>query len=446
MQHSRAQTAYIENLATPFSLRKSETGYIDFKAQIKRLQAQINYLTGEQNLHELMLKPVMHYDLSYITGNIEYDLNLNFLNIGELTLRPGMNFQQALYDDSKHIKKYQEQFSRPEIDGLLKGEQELNTMSGNIRLDYKPISPLRFITSVRADKFNYPDKIYYSYQTATSYNFNSKHILRAVVSKANRSAFMGDTYANYKNFLEIHPIYGIPVYQVYAGFNQANNKFDYSLCNQSMIELGYRGILSNKLQLDLEFFSTITKDFSVMMPSYLVLPQQSGNPEILDVWDYRNLEAKSIQKGVSVSIMINPIEKLFIKVFGTVQETELKNLPFNLRTDTVYNTFAENTPTFYGGATVNYNFINRWNINTSVYFYSEQIYSRYRFNAINRSHTTMSTRVDANAILNFKLAYRISQNNTLYLNVRNMSSQRKTEFGYADNISPLYLVGANFSF
>ena len=444
MQKSRAQTVFFENLATPLGISNSETGYIDFKGQAYGLEVQANYLKGNQNLHELMLKPVIKYDFSFVTGNIEYDLNLNKLGIGELTLRPGINFQQATYDDSKYIKEYQEEYSNPLIGGLLNGKSTIKTTSGNIRLDYKPIGELRFIGSFRADKYNEPDKTYYSYQAAASYNFRSKHLLRFVASKANRSAFIGDVYANYYNPLRIEQ--GMQLYQVYAGFNSVDNDQKYTLLTQTMVEFGVREILSDKIQIDIELFRTETKNFSTLMADSSISGREVNNQlALVNIWEYQNIDVKSTQLGISGAILLNPIKKLNIKIFGTVQKTKLADMTTTLLQDSLVDVDAKNTPAFYGGVTLNYSFLDRWNLNTSAYIYTDQIYERYRFEEP-KNHVNMSTKIDANAIVNIKLAYRVSGNNTIYVSIRNITNHNKAEFGYADKIQALYMAGMNFNF
>ncbi len=443
IQKSKAQSVFFENLATPLSIRSSETSFIDYKIQAFNLSAQVNFLTGNQNLHEMMLKPVVHYDYSFLTGNLEYELNLHGIGVGELTIRPGINFQEAKYDDSKYIELYRKEYSKPDLAGLLNGERTLNTISGNLRIDYKPVSKIRIIGSFRGDKFNYPNKTYISYQLGVSYNFNSNHIIRAVASKANRSAFMGDVYADYKNLLM--QMQGLPLYQIYAGFNTPRNANDYKLLTQFMYEVGYRGMVTDNFQVDLEFFSTITDKFSALMPSNRIIePNNEGQMEILDVWAYQNMDVKSLQYGSSWALSYSPVKKMNLKLFGSIHKTTLHDIAITLNQDFLITAKAKNTPTLYGGITLNYNFLDRWNINSSVYYLSEQTYSRYQFQSNN--HQSMEIELDSKIIANLKIAYRVYANNTVFLNIRNLSPDTKPEFGYADKINALFMVGTNLSF
>src|SRR6056297_895610 len=210
-QSSESQSMFFENLATPFGIRESKTSYVDYKASIYGFEAQVNYLAGTQNLHKEMIKPVIEYDMDFLTANVEYDLVLNELGIGELTVRPGVNYQRATYDDEKYVRKID---TVGELDkGLLNGEKMLETMSAGLRIDYKPFSKLRFITALRADKYSIPEDLYFSWQFVGAYNINSKHLIRANYSRANRGSFIGNAYANFKNPLQEN------------GYNPDNNSY-----------------------------------------------------------------------------------------------------------------------------------------------------------------------------------------------------------------------------
>jgi len=448
IEDSRSQTVFFENLATPLCIRNSNTGYIDLKAQVVGFSAQLNYLGGQQNLHEFMLKPIVQYDFSFITGNVEYDWNLNQLGIGQLSIRPGINFQNAQYDDSRYIKDYQQQYNNPELGGLLGENKKLETLSGNIRVDYRPIPSLRLVGAFRADKFNIPDKNYFSYQGGISYLLTNNHMVRFVTSKAYRSPFMGDVYADYKNWLGVNSGTGLNIYQIYAGFESPENNFDYQLTGQTLYELGYRGILTNTIQVDLEAFYTITKDFTALMPrknNEIRYNDQAHRMEILSIWEYQNLKMTANQMGISGAVSISPAKRMLIKVFGTVQQTKVEDYPITLIQDSLVNLTYKNTPSLFGGLSFNYGISEKWNVNASIYAYSEQTYSRYRFEASTSTHSSMSTTIKPTAILSGKISYNIKNNNTVFINVRNLAPTYDPEFGFSDKIKPLILCGFNIA-
>lgn len=481
-QSSESQSTFFENLATPFGIRKSETAYFDYVANAYGLKAQVNYLFGSQNLHKKMIKPVIEYDMNFLNVDLEYDLVLNELGIGELTILPGFNYQLASYTDKKYVEKID---MVDDLDqGLLNGEKKLETISGSVRIDYKPISSLRFIAALRADKYNYPNDIYFSWQFIAAYNINSKHFIRGTYSRANRGSFMGNTYANFKNVLnagtpigqqEVAPGIYLPILlnynQYYIGSEGLN------LLTQDLFELGYRGIINDYLQVDLEGFYSISKDFDALLPGKYELdgPTLNGTGTAIEVniddeWHYQNIDMESKQLGVTATISVQPMENLLFKVFGTVQSTELSNvlkdisslymadptgtlplpvagIPYaNLSDEAFEDTKNEWTPAYYGGFMVNYSPIKKVNLNLSGYYYGKQVYSRYFYDNTTLQHTTMSTTLDPNIILNTKVAYRVTDNLSVYVNARNLLNHNKTEMAYNDKIKGLYLGGVSFNF
>lgn len=477
-QSSESQSMFFENLATPFGIRDSKTGYVDYKASAYGFQAQVNLLAGEQNLHQKMIKPVIEYDMNVLNAVLEYNLVLNDLGIGEFSLRPGFNYQNATYSDKRYVEKID---TVGELDrGLLNGEKNLETISGSMRLDWKPISNLRVIAAIRADKYNMPDDTYFSWQTVAAYNINSKHLIRGTYSRANRGSFMGNSYANFKNPLNEGTIIGGnptdgPTLLNYNQYYMGNE--EHSLLTQDLFEIGYRGILTDYLQVDLEGFYSITSDFDALLPRYYTItsttitsPASAVLVNIEDEWYYQNIDMKSKQMGVSVNIAIQPMNNLLIKLFGTYQKTTLDHVlkdisslyvadptgtlpipvaatPYeNLPDEAFENRENEWTPTFYGGFMINYAPVSKLNINTSAYFYDKQVYSRYFYDATTLQHRTIEAKQKANIILSAKVAYRVNENTSVYVNARNLADHGQTEIPYNDKIRGLYLVGINFSF
>jgi outer membrane receptor protein involved in Fe transport len=176
----------------------------------------------------------------------------------------------------------------------------------------------------------------------------------------------------------------------------------------------------------------------------------------------------STQMGASLSVAIQPMNNLLIKLFGTYQETQLKkvltdisslyiydpsgmlpvaNIPYAELPDEAFEDIKnEWTPTFYGGAMVNYTPINKLTINASAYFYDKQKYSRYFYDAATLRHRTMEAELDPNIIVNAKIAYNVTKNMSVFVNARNLADHGQTELPYNDKIRGLYLGGINFSF
>ncbi len=466
-QSSESQSMFFENLATPFGIRTSETTYLDYKASAYGLHAQINYLFGHQNLHRKMIKPVIEYDMGFLNANVEYDLELNNLGSGQLTIRPGVNYQRATYDDEKYVRKID---TVGELDkGLLNGEKMLETMSAGLRIDYKPFSKLRFIAALRADKYSIPEDLYFSWQFVGAYNISSKHLIRTNYSRANRGSFIGNAYANFQNPLQENAYNpGNNSYTTYYQYYMGTDELDKNtkLLTQDLIEVGYRGMFSDMFQLDLEGFFTKTENFDVLLPRTI---QPSSITiggvtyiEVNDKWYYQNTDLQSRQFGFTGTINLQPMDNLLVKIFGTYQHTQLKNVlkdisemyasPINVtRYENLPDSaFADKentwTPNFYGGFMVNYAPVNKVNINISSYYMGKQTYSRYFYQASVNTHTTKETSIDPNIILNANVSYKVSSNASIYLSAHNLLDHNQTEIPYNDKIRGLYMFGINFSF
>ncbi len=466
-QSSMSQSMFFENLATPFGIRESKTGYVDYKASFYGFEAQVNYLAGTQNLHKKMIKPVIEYDMDFLTANLEYDLELNELGIGELTVRPGVNYQRATYDDEKYVRIVDTVGGLDK--GLLNGEKKLETMSAGLRIDYKPISDLRFIAAIRTDKYSVPEDLYLSWQFVGAYNLNSKHLLRATYSRANRGSFIGNAYSNFKNPLQVNAPNEngdtlVTYYQYYLGSEELDKES--KLLTQDLIEVGYRGIFSNMFQVDFEAFYSTTENFDVLLPRNLkpgsITINDTTMVTIDDKWYYQNTDMKSEQIGATITLNVMPLNNLLIKVFGTYQKTQLSNVLKDISmlyessiSVTKYEDLPDSafvdrentwTPGFYGGAMVNWAVFDKLNLNTSAYFYSEQTYSRYYFNAAQTQHTTMEKTIDPNIVVNAKISYKVSPKASIYLSGHNIFDHNQTEIPYNDKIRGLYMFGINFSF
>lgn len=459
IQESTAQTIFFENLATPFANRYSNTNYIDFGADIFGLTAQVSYMGGEQDLSVGMNKPIIHYDMSTINATLEYTYNFK----DKLSVRPGINYQIAKYDDATYVKKGK--LVDPLREGLLNGEKSLSVLGGSLRADYTPIEKLRIIAALRLDKYEKPDDLYFSYQFGASYKPNDQHLLRAVYSRANRSAFIGNVYANFQNPLAFAGTAGDPTldmlinlgaldpntalyYQYYIGNEQLN------LLTQDMFEVGHRWKISNNIQTDIELFYTKTKDFDALLttslenePINLGDLMGTGSDILIPVQHerktYENIDVESQQIGASFSINYMPIKNMLIKAYGTYQKTDLSDYMANEADPTnLIDIEHEWTPSFYGGLSVNYMPVEKWTIYANLYYLGEQVYNRYESPFGENGEDVIGEK----GILNLKVAYNFNETSSIFVNARNVSNNKANEFGFADEISSLYLIGLTFGF
>ena len=186
-QHSMVQRVSTENEATPLSTASSNTHYADFRASIRELTAQASYNGGTQATDQ---DPGRKYDFNITSANLEY----NFAR-GNLSIKPGLGYSNAIYDD----RKYSDLILK---NGLFNARGNIVTKTASLRAEYKLLNNrLRLIAGMASNTFNHPDTTYLSYQFAATYKLSKKHLFRIVVSRAPRSSTIFDTYVTKTIFL-----------------------------------------------------------------------------------------------------------------------------------------------------------------------------------------------------------------------------------------------------
>lgn len=489
-QNSEIISNTLGNSAIPIVPRTSNTSYIDFRSNIYGFQFQVNYMSGDQDVQKTYQG--WHIEPQIFNSSIEYEYSL-----GTLVLRPGISFQNTIYDDSKWGNASLK-------DGFLNGPKTINSFAYYLRADYKIFDKLRLIGALRGDKYNKPDKTYPTFQFISSYDINNNNVIRAVYSRANRGPFISDTYANY--FWQIIPGY----YTLHYEGNQNLN-----LPVMDMFELGYRTKISKNIMLEVEAFHTIMKDIVFWTPDELTLhfnlgPMTRGQApnatpyQIEGHGQYQNMDLKSTQDGLTCNINVVVSSNLNFKVFGTLQQTKLSGFyPRTIWNDftylqnscgqqfkndiakvmggdlspladtlkaytTMYNTYNDSTidithkstPSFYGGFSVDYKPIKSWNINSSIYLYSKQTMLHNKIDEIGKSmpeninnpvyvnnglYTDMYT-ISPKVVVNLKVAYKFYKENSVFINARNLFSEADREFAFLDKVNGLYLLGLSFNF
>ena len=455
LQESEIQTIFFENLATPFANRYSKTNYLDFSTDIHGFSAQVSYMGGLQDLSMGMNKPVIKYDMNTLNTNLEYNFRVGDV----LGIRPGFSYQKATYDDTEWVKKAQE--DDPTREGLLNGKQSLGLMSASLRADYTPINSLRFIAAMRIDKYEKPDDYYFSYQFVGSYKLSEEHLFRAVYSRANRSAFIGNVYADFQNPLgsqdggmttvTIPGIGEVPAavvidnyYQYYVGNENLQ------LLTMDMFEFGHRWKISDNLQTDIEVFYTKTKDFDALVQASTFEEFQSLDPTTTpyptlhinyhDSLQYQNIDIQSKQVGASFSINYMPVKNMLVKAFGTFQKTDL--IDYNQGDTLLVDRENDWTPSFFGGLSINYKPTERWNFYANAYYFSEQVYERYQSPFGEENTDTIEPKV----LLNLSASFKVWKEHEVFVNARNITNNSSREFGFADDINGLYMAGIRLSF
>jgi iron complex outermembrane receptor protein len=496
IQSSEITTVFFETIATPFSVRESNTKFANVHAEVKGFSGYFAYQSGVQNLSQGMVRPVIKYDMENINANLEYNFDLE-----KISIRPGINYQYSSYNDRPYELAQREKFSREEIFGLFHGEKYTSLIGASIRADYKPTDNLRLIAALRGDNYEFIDDIYPSYQFVASYKINEDHIIRGLYSRANRSAFVGDLHANFRNpilnnvvsgiipmesynmfkgYLSMDPTLAplVPLMPdtvpVFASFNQyyigsTNSNRDLDLMTMDHFELGYRGKITDKFQVELEGFYSMAKDFDALVSyayppdtTYYTLDELTGGvasaaptplPKHLQIEDtlfYENLPLSANQFGVTATFNYSFSDKMLAKVFGTYQITKIED-HVTLEGDTI-DMDHENTPSFYGGLSFLYLPTSKWEIYLGGYFYTSQVYQRYYRpleatpEAVALAKANARDEIPAKIILNARVGYKFWNEHTLFIEGKNLLFDENREFGFADPIKTVVMGGLQLNF
>jgi iron complex outermembrane recepter protein len=435
MQDSHVQNSYAENLTTPLANSLSATQYADAKINAYGLSGQLSYLKGTQN-------PVLggtgaKYDFNTLDANMEYSFVIK-----KLTIKPGLTYRKAVYDDTQY-------WNTASKEGVISGREEVITYAASVRADYSLFDEkLRLIGSMRADKFNYPDKLYASYQFVANYKLNNSHLFRIVQSRANRSPFIYDTYLDktFRGTVQVVPGLFVPTEtHVFGNKNLA-------LVTSDMTEIGYKVKAASNLQLDVEIFRTITRNYADFIQDRSVITP--ADPIRTDI-SIQNLPMAVRQNGVTVSANY-VINKIQLKPFVTLQETRLRDY------SSYYNTPEANpanninsgigtavthkgTPAVYGGAYINYQVHPKVNINLNSYYFSSQTFY-HRDNILYRDGERGVDHVAGKFITNARVSYSPVKRLDVFVSGKNLLGQYTREFYKTDRIGTNVLAGLNFEF
>ncbi|MBC7850324.1 MAG: TonB-dependent receptor [Chitinophagaceae bacterium] len=429
LQHSTVQKILSETGYTPFSTNVSDSRYGDVKIAIKGLNAQLSYSGGTQLKN---LQAGNKYDFQTVDANVEYNFTKN-----NFSIKPGISYRSAIYDDTK----YSDTVNKT---GVFNSRGEITTKSAFVRGEYKMLDgKLRLVAGLTANKFNYPDTTYLSYQFAATYKFNAKHIIRFVVSKAPRSSNIYDTYVDQTfSVVPVGP-------NRYARRELIGNK-NLKLLTSSMIEIGYRARLSSDLNLDIEVFRTKMKNVTAFVQDRIYA--YASGPDSIYVAPViaMNLPLELYQTGITLSVSYAK-KNIQIKPFVTFQHTKIQDYAPYATTPDAYpglpniysgigtETRLKSTPAFYGGFSANYMPTAKWNINLNAYSYSTQVYTHVT-NIVFNDGIRGIDHIKSKTILNLRVAYEPVKGLNLFLNGKNLLNDKTREFFKADDM-PFSLLG-----
>ena len=294
LQDSRVQKTYSENLTSPLTTSLSNSQYIDVKATFHKLYSQFSYITGKQT--EDLSAVGQIWDFNAVDGIIEYDINIK-----NLTIKPGLNFRQVVFDDTPY-------FNIQNKEGLLNGRRSIQTIAAYLRGDYNLMdNRLRLIAAMRVDQFNHPDRPYLSFQFATNYKINTNNLMRLVFSRANLSANIINTFSE-----RISPTSTPPLLIL------GNENLE--LLTNDMAEVGYRARLGENLHLDVEIFHSRGKNYADFINTKERQEEVNGVQTTVQPLEALNTPLKTRQTGITLSLNY-AIKNLQIRPFFTYQKT-----------------------------------------------------------------------------------------------------------------------------
>jgi iron complex outermembrane recepter protein len=443
-QHSLVQKGFgTDSYAAYLTTAKSDTRYGSIKGDIKAWTVQLSYLNGTQL--PLVGASIWRWDYNTLDAIVEYKIT----PIKNLSLTPGLVYRRAVYDDSKYVNT--------EIkEGLWSGKAESETKSVSLRADYKLFDQrLRLVGGGRLDKFNYPDKSYFSYQLAATYKINDRNLVRLVHSKANRTPLIIDLFSN----LDITG--RLNATQTFLLEVRGNKNI--KLLSSNLFEAGYRIQPTDNLQFELELFMTKTRNFSYsIFESGTFFP--TGPVGFTGLLDLNNLTVYAKQWGGCIEVFYS-VGAWQFRPFVTVQKTMLYDyssyanapqapaLPSNNNDPARYNIYSgvgtkikhRATPAVYGGAYINWKATSRLNINLNPWFYSSHTQLQSS-NLTYKDGVRGVENIKGKLMLNAAVCYTITKKINLSVSGRNCFDNDAREFYKADGPAFLLLGGAHFEF
>ena len=411
---SRVQNIYVDMGATAFATRDSKSKYVNFSGIMHGFSTRFSMTNGEEYTVNPTNEPNEYNSLD---AEVEYEFDF-----AGLSLRPGLSLKNVVYDWVG-----------------MGGEKSLQTIGFSLRADYQ-WKKLRLVAGIRGDKYDTPDKMYPSYQLSALYHLNEKHLIRAVASRANRAAFLAHMFFDMD----------IPIRPAGIGYAFYGNP-ELKLMRMDMVEFGYRGKWSDKIQLDIEAFLARTKDYDELFPT--------GEVEMRDglmyfIERFQNLSIQAQQKGITASLNYVPNSKLFLKTFVTLQTTDLIDYVPELvsQPDSLVNQKHEHSPSYYGGLIVNFKPFRKLNSNVSVTYYGKQVFDHEDYSVslpfppFTTTDYPQNMDIKAKVILNLAVSYSLTPQLTLFANGRNLLGADTVEYGFAETIGTLYLAGLRINY
>jgi iron complex outermembrane receptor protein len=317
---------------------------------------------------------------------------------------------------------------------------------------------LRLIASGRLDKFNYPDKLYTPYQLAATYKINDDNLLRISGGTAYRTPLLIDLFTN----LDLTgPFPVTSPTQTYL-FELEGNK-NIRLLSTSMVSLGYRHKMDSKLELDIEGYYSMTKNFSDLISGADKI-DSTAPVAFTGLIEITNLTVRLQLFGSTISLNYYTGKWQF-RPYITIQQSYLLDYspyantpqsfpsPSNNNNPALYNLYSNSgtridnkaAPAYFGGAYINYEASDNLNINVNGYFYAAQTElesDNLTYKDGQRGVQNMNPKLILNAVIGYNLTRKLN----IFANFQNCLNDKSVEFYKGDATAFMAFVGFHFAF
>lgn len=406
LQKSDVQKNFLGgNQSTPFTTNRTESQYANIAASVYHFKVRGSFIMGTEDLN--VASPPNKYDFKNTNAEAEYEIHFGKV----ATVVPGISYQQARYNDKDY-------YTVPTGSFLNGQEVTINTTSGFLRIDIRPVTALRVLAAVRVDKFSVPDKAYFAYEFATTYKLNESNLVRAALTRSNSGSFIGTSYLNLV----------IPTGPT-SSFTRTGNQ-NLNLFRINMLELGFRSQLSKTVQLDIDVFHQKAENFTALIIT-------SGSSQ-----QFQNVPTVAKQTGITFSLNMVPSEKVQFKPFVTFQQTKTEALPdaYIINVTSTTDSDHKNTPSFYGGYYLNYKPGKKINVNLNGYYFA----AHRQYSGDSPTNDSKAGDISGKFLVNLKAAYNITDKFNVFVNGRNILNSNSREYYATDQIGGVYAVGASF--
>ncbi|ACF14105.1 TonB-dependent receptor plug [Chloroherpeton thalassium ATCC 35110] len=425
---SWVQRPYLAPSSYMLTTEENENEYVHIYGTFENLTFSADYSSLRNNT-----LGALDYSLHSWNATVDYNLILS----ESASFKPGAAIQRytAISNQSSAYVSYSPIVDLEDFeDG--DGSEASNTFFSVFgRFDYS-YKRFRFVAGLRADKYEYPDRIFVSSQLLTTVMPSNDVLLRASYGRSGRAPFATSLFAN------LNPTETI-------GAQLISNPDKKELLTVDVFEIGSRIKLSDKWLLDAEVFYALADDFeSVAVNAFVDLTEEGEVKDIVPQFEYINGSYNAKQYGGTITLKYIPNETIQLSGFVTVQETRVDNYDYQngffenaiLPASTTDSSFVvQATPTFYGGMNMTFKPVKKWQLNLNGYFYDSQVFTI--------AEASLKTfKIKGNFLLNTVVSYELTDKVKLFVNARNLIGGNKRQYAMSDRIKMTMLGGVSAQF